>query len=228
MISRLNPVLDWIDARLPVITPTRHFMDHPVQRFSNVLDLMGELTMFMFVNQVITGILLSMYYRPSDATQGGSFDSIKLIMEQVPAGAMIRGLHYYGAQAMVITIFLHMGRVFWCGAYKKPREITWLLGVGLFLVTLGFAFTGYLLPWNQEAYWATMVGTAIPSYTPFIGNVIVSIMRSGSALTGETITRFYSIHMLLLPVSLSILLVFHLYLTVKQGVSFLTEEWLDG
>ena len=189
---------------------------------------MGEITIFLFTNQVITGILLALYYRPSDAAQGGSFDSIKTIMESVPAGSIIRGLHYYGAQAMVITIFIHMGRVFWCGAYKKPREVTWLLGVLLLLTTLGFAFTGYLLPWNQEAYWATMVGTAIPGYTPVLGNLIVSILRSGDALTGDTITRFYSIHMLLLPLTLSGLLIWHLAMTIKQGVSFLTEEWLDG
>lgn len=228
MINRVAPVLDWIDARAPLVGPIQSFLDHPVERVSNLLDLMGELTIFLFTNQVITGILLSMFYRPSDATSGGSFDSIKLIMQTVPAGSIIRGLHYYGAQAMVITIFIHIGRVFWCGAYKKPREVTWLLGVGLLLMTLGLSFTGYLLPWNQEAYWATMVGTAIPGYTPIIGGTIVSILRSGSALTGETITRFYSIHMLLLPALLTVLLVAHLGMTVKQGVSFLTEEWLDG
>ncbi len=227
-MDRLVEAGEWFDARVPVWSPIKGFLDHPVQRFTNLFDLMGELTIFIFTNQVITGILLAMYYRPSDAETGGSFDSIKLIMQSVPAGNIIRGLHYYGAQAMVITIFIHIGRVFWCGAYKKPREVTWMLGVGLFLTTLGLAFTGYLLPWNQEAYWATMVGTAIPGYTPIIGNLIVSLLRSGDALTGETISRFYSIHMLLLPGALIGLLVWHLAMTVKQGVSFLTEEWLDG
>jgi ubiquinol-cytochrome c reductase cytochrome b subunit len=228
MIDRLNTTGEWIDSRMPLVGPTKSFFAHPVNRFENILDLMGELTLFLFVNQLITGVLLAMFYRPSDAEVGGSFASIKSIMETVPFGSLVRGLHYYGAQAMVITIFFHIGRVFWLGAYKKPRELTWLLGVGLFLTTLAFAFTGYLLPWNQEAYWATMVGTAIPGYTPVIGGYIVGVMRSGAALTGDTISRFYSVHMLLLPGTLITLLIFHLALTIKQGVSFLTEEWVDG
>lgn len=227
-MDRLVEAGEWFDARVPVWGPIKSFLDHPVQQFTNLFDLMGEVTLFIFTNQVITGILLAMYYRPSDAETGGSFDSIKALMQTVPAGSIIRGLHYYGAQAMVITIFIHIGRVFWCGAYKKPREVTWILGVGLLLTTLGLAFTGYLLPWNQEAYWATMVGTAIPGYTPVIGNLIVSLLRGGDALTGVTISRFYSIHMLILPGALIGLLVWHLAMTIRQGVSFLTEEWLDG
>jgi quinol-cytochrome oxidoreductase complex cytochrome b subunit len=218
------PLIRWLDDRGVGITkPLAEFLLHPVERFTNIFDLAGETTLFLFINQALTGVLLALFYRPSPTDAFGSIQTINYV---VPAGMWLRGLHVYGASAMVITIFIHMCRVFYYGGYKKPRELTWVLGVVLLLCTLGLSFTGYLLPWNQEAYWATYVGTQIPGYTPFIGQWVVEIMRGGADLTGATITRFYGVHMLVLPGLLAGTLVFHLALVIRQGVFFLTEEWL--
>lgn len=221
-----GPLGRWFEERaLAIHYPLREFLMHPVDKFSNIFDLMGELTAFLFINQLITGIILAIFYRP---TTSGAFKSLQDITYVIPAGVWIRGLHVYGASAMVIAIFIHMCRVFWYGAYKKPRELTWVLGVVLLIATLGLSFTGYLLPWNQEAYWATMVGTYLPFYTlfpvPLVGRWIVDILRAGNDLTGATLTRFYTIHMLILPGLLITALTFHLVLVVRQGVFFLTEE----
>lgn len=218
----LVPLARWLDERgAAIYGPVGAFLMHPVDRFSNLLDLAGEATLFLFINQLITGVLLAVLYRP---TTTGAFSSLQNITYVVPAGQWIRGLHVYGASAMVVAVFIHMCRVFWYGGYKKPRELTWVLGVVLLIATLGLSFTGYLLPWNQEAYWATIVGTYIPFYTPFVGSWVVTLLRGGFDLTGATLTRFYSIHMLILPGLLMGVLVFHLALVIRQGVFFLTEE----
>lgn len=198
------------------------FLLHPVDRFSNILDLAGEVSLFLFVNQLLTGVILAIFYRP---TTSEAFSSLQLFTYVVPAGQWIRGLHVYGASFMVAIVFIHMCRVFWYGGYKKPRELTWVFGVILLLCTLALSFTGYLLPWNQEAYWATIVGTQIPGYTPFVGDWIVTLMRGGSDLSGTTITRFYAVHMLIFPGILIGALTLHLALVIRQGVFFLTEEY---
>ncbi|MGI8916334.1 MAG: cytochrome b [Chloroflexota bacterium] len=216
------PMVRWLDERgVGAHRGIGEFLLHPVDRFSNLLDLAGEITLFLFVNQLITGIMLALFYRPTTIE---AFSSLQSITYVVPAGVWLRGLHVYGASAMVAAVFVHMCRVFWYGGYKKPREFTWVLGVILLICTLALSFTGYLLPWNQEAYWATIVGTQIPGYTPFIGGWIVSLMRGGADLTGATITRFYAVHMLIFPGLLMGALVFHLALVIRQGVFFLTEE----
>src|SRR6185437_10177676 len=216
------PLVRWADERgVGIHRPLAEFLLHPVDRFSNLLDLAGEVTLFWFINQLITGVMLAIFYRP---TTTDAFSSLQSITYVVPAGAWLRGLHVYGASAMVITVFIHMCRVFWYGGYKKPREITWVLGVILLLCTLALSLTGYLLPWNQEAYWATIVATQIPGYTPFIGGWVVSLLRGGADLTGATITRFYAVHMLIIPGILMGVLIFHLALVIRQGVFFLTEE----
>ena len=216
------PAVRWLDERgVGVHRGIAEFLMHPVDRFSNILDLAGEVTLFLFINQLITGVMLALFYRP---TTTEAFSSLQSITYVVPAGMWLRGLHVYGASAMVASVFIHMCRVFWYGGYKKPRELTWVLGVILLICTLALSFTGYLLPWNQEAYWATIVGTQIPGYTPFIGGWVVALMRGGADLTGATITRFYAVHMLIFPGLLMGALVFHLALVIRQGVFFLTEE----
>jgi quinol-cytochrome oxidoreductase complex cytochrome b subunit len=216
------PLVRWVDERgVGIHRPLAEFLLHPVDRFSNLLDLAGEVTLFLFVNQLITGVMLALFYRP---TTTDAFSSLQSVTYVVPAGMWLRGLHVYGASAMVITVFIHMCRVFWYGGYKKPRELTWVLGAILLLLTLALSLTGYLLPWNQEAYWATIVATQIPGYTPFIGDWVVSLLRGGADLTGATITRFYAVHMLVIPGILIGVLVFHLALVIRQGVFFLTEE----
>jgi len=182
----------------------------------NWLYTLGSATLFVAVNQIVTGILLTFYYVP---TPDQAYETVRYISTQVPAGWLIRGLHHWGASAMVVLAALHMLRVILHGAYKYPREVTWLTGVGLLLIVLGFGFTGYLLPWDQKAYWATTVGTRIAEVTPLVGRWILLLMRGGEELTGVTLARFYGVHVWALPAGLMMLLLAHLYLVVRIGIS---------
>ena len=182
----------------------------------NWLHTLGSATLFLAVNQVVTGILLTIYYVP---TPDHAYDSVQYITTQVAAGWLIRGLHHWGASAMVVLVGLHMLRVIFHAAYKYPREMTWLTGVVLLLIVIGFGFTGYLLPWDQKAYWATQVGTEMAEQVPLIGPATASVLKGGEVLGARTLTRFYSFHVLLLPALLLIFVVVHLFLVVWHGIS---------
>jgi quinol-cytochrome oxidoreductase complex cytochrome b subunit len=182
---------------------------------------LGSASLFLATLQIVTGILLTIYYVP---TPDHAYDSVNYIMTDVTAGWFIRGLHHWGASAMVLIVFLHMLRVFYYGAYKFPREITWVTGVFLLLITIGFGFTGYLLPWNQRAYWATVVGTNIAGSAPFVGPLIKGILRGGENLTALTLARFFGIHVWWLPALLLSLVGVHLYLVIKIGISALPKR----
>lgn len=182
----------------------------------NWLYTLGSATLFVAVLQIVTGILLTLYYVP---TPDHAYDSVVYITTQVPAGWFVRGLHHWGASAMVVLTVLHMLRVFFYGAYKFPREITWLTGVVLLLIAVGFGFTGYLLPWDQKAYWATTVGTNIAAVAPGVGPLIMRIMRGGEDLSAVTLARFFGVHVWVLPGALLTLVAIHMYLVVKIGIS---------
>lgn len=182
----------------------------------NWLYTLGSATLFVAVNQIVTGILLTIYYVP---TPDHAYDSVQFITTQVPAGWFIRGLHHYGASAMVVLAVLHMLRVIFLGGYKFPREVTWFTGVFLLLVVIGFGFTGYLLPWDQKAFWATTVGTRIAGTPPLIGDTLLRIMRGGEELSAVTLARFYGVHVWALPAALLILTGVHLYLVIRIGIS---------
>ncbi len=182
----------------------------------NWLYTLGSATLFAAVNQIITGILLTIYYVP---TPDHAYDSVYYITTQVPAGWLIRGMHHYGASAMVVLCVLHMLRVIFLGAYKFPREVTWFSGVILLLVTVGFGFTGYLLPWDQKAYWATTVGTRIAGTAPIVGDWVLRIMRGGEELSAVTLARFFGVHVWVLPATLLLLISSHLYLVIRNGIS---------
>jgi len=182
----------------------------------NWLYTLGSATLFVAVNQIVTGILLTIYYVP---TPDHAYDSVQYITTQVPAGWFIRGLHHWGASAMVILAALHMLRVIYYGSYKFPREVTWMTGVILLLTVIGFGFTGYLLPWDQKAYWATTVETRIAGSAPFIGDWILRVMRGGSDLSAITLARFFGTHVWVLPAVLLLLLGSHLYLVIRLGIS---------
>lgn len=182
----------------------------------NWLYTLGSATLFVVVIQLVTGILLTIYYVP---TPDHAYDSVLYISTQVPAGWFIRGLHHWGASAMIVLTGLHMLRVFFYGAYKFPREVTWLTGVVLLLIAIGFGFTGYLLPWDQKAYWATTVGTSIASVAPGVGPWIMRIMRGGEDLSAVTLARFFGVHVWVLPGALLTFLAVHMYLVIKLGIS---------
>jgi quinol-cytochrome oxidoreductase complex cytochrome b subunit len=177
---------------------------------------LGSATLFVAINQAITGILLTIYYVP---TPDHAYDSVQYITTQVPLGWLIRGLHHWGASAMVVLVVLHMFRVLLMGAYKFPREVTWFTGVILLLVVIGFGFTGYLLPWDQKAFWATTVGTRIAGTPPIIGPYLLRIIRGGTEISAVTLVRFFGTHVWVLPSLLLVLVGIHLYLVVRNGIS---------
>ena len=182
----------------------------------NWLYTLGSASLFLAVNQIVTGILLTVYYVP---TPDHAYDSVQFITTQVPAGWLIRGLHHWGASALIVVTVLHMLRIVFHGAYKYPREVTWFTGVGLLLIVIGFGFTGYLLPWDQKAFWATTVGTRIAGVAPVIGDSILRLLRGGESLSAVTLARFYGGHVWMLPALLLLLLLTHLYLVIRIGIS---------
>ncbi len=215
-----NRVFPWLDERLGLTTIYKTVLDRMVPKV-NWWFTLGSATLFLFVMQAVTGIMLSVYYVPSPDK---AYDSIEYIMTGVAFGWLIRGIHHWGATLMVITVFIHMLRVFFYAAYKYPREITWTTGVFLFLLTLGMGFTGYLLPWNQKAYWATTVGTSIAGSVPVIGDFILRDLRGGSDLSGVTLARFFSAHIWMLPAAIIALIGVHLYLVIRLGISSIPKE----
>ncbi len=206
---------NWLDERLGWRSVWEAIFIRKVPKV-NWFYTLGSATLFVALNQMITGILLTIYYVP---TPDQAYDSVQFITTQVPAGWLIRGLHHWGASAMVLLTVLHMLRVIFYGAYKYPREVTWFTGVGLLVLVLGFGFTGYLLPWDQKAYWATTVGTRIAEVTPLVGDWILRIMRGGEELTAVTLARFFGVHVWFLPAALMGLLGIHLYLVIRVGIS---------
>lgn len=180
------------------------------------LYTLGSALLFVFLVQIITGALLGMNYVPSP---DHAHDSIRYIENEVLLGKFIRGLHHWGATLMVILVFLHMLRVYFMAAYKYPREATWLFGVGLFLVVMGLGFTGYLLPWDQKAYWATVVGVNIAGQAPVVGPYVAKVLMGGDAMGAATLTRFYALHVLVLPLTAALLIGVHLFLVIWHGIS---------
>ncbi len=206
----------WLDQRLDLHGVKRDLLDREVPARLTWWHTLGSATLTVFLVQVITGTTLATYYSPSP---DHAYDSVRYIADHVASGALVRGIHHWGASAMVVLILAHMIRVFAVGAYKYPREINWLLGVGLFVVVLGFSFTGYLLPWDQKAYWATAVGTNIAGTTPLVGAALVAVLRGGSELGAATLARFYAFHVLWLPLALTVIAALHLIVVIRQGIA---------
>ena len=214
----------WLDDRLGLTTIYDTVFDRKVPKV-NWWYTLGSASLFLFVLQGLTGMFLMVYYVPSPE---GAYASIQYIMNGVAFGWLIRGIHHWGASLMVIFVFLHMLRTFFYGAYKFPREITWLTGVILLLATIGMGFTGYLLPWNQRSYWATTVGTEIPGTAPIIGPFIERLLRGGTDLSAVTLTRFFSVHVWFLPLIIGLLISVHMYLVIRIGISSVPKKDEEG
>ena len=206
---------DWIQSRVDaasIIQASLHVkIPHGVQTY-----FLGGITLFLLIVQIITGILLALYYRSSPEE---AYQSILYIMNEVPFGWLIRSIHAWSANLMILACILHMLRVYFQGAYKKPRELTWTAGVVLLMITLTFGFTGYLLPWDQRAYWGTTVGTEMAGAVPVIGDLTLRFLRGGEDLSGLTLSRFFSIHTLVLPLGILLFVVIHLALIHEQGLA---------
>ncbi len=216
----LKKLFNWLDERLGLTSIYNVVLDRKVPKV-NWFFTLGSASLFLFLMQGVTGILLTVYYVP---TPDHAYDSIQYIMNGVTFGWLIRGIHHWGATLMVLVVFLHMLRTFYFGAYKYPREITWLTGVILLLSTLGMGFTGYLLPWNQRSYWATTVGTEIPGTVPFFGQFLTNVLRGGSDLSALTLSRFFSVHIWFLPAVILGTIGIHLYLIIRIGISHIPDK----
>jgi len=210
-------LFNWLDERLDLRKHWRELAEHPVPPHAqNPIYCLGGITFLCFVIMAITGIFLALYYQP---TPEAAYRSVQFIMDEVPFGAVVRSIHHYTANLMVIFVILHMLRVFYTGSFKKPRELNWVVGVCLLMVVLGFGFTGYLLPWDQTALWATIVGTEVMAGIPLIGKPLMIMARGGLEVSGHTLTRFYVVHVMILPVTILLLMGVHFLIVRKQGIS---------
>jgi menaquinol-cytochrome c reductase cytochrome b subunit len=216
--------IDWVDERTSLSQGARWMMFRKVPRGTNWFYTLGSSTMFAFLSQAVTGVFLAMYYVP-DAS-GGAYESIRNINNEVFLGEFVHGMHKWGSSVMVILIFLHMARTFFFGAYKYPRELNWVIGVALLILTMAMSFTGYLLPFDQRSYWATIVGVNINGTGPFVGPYLSEFLRAGPEFGATTLSRFYAIHMLLIPGALGALMGAHLYLVAKLGTT--APPWIKA
>ena len=214
-------VVGWLDERSGMSPFLRGFLYRKVPKGTNWYYTFGSATMFAFLSQAVTGVFLAMYYEP-DPTR--AYESASHITNDVFLGELVRGMHKWGSSVMIILIFLHMGRTFVFGAYKYPRELNWIIGVVLLVLTLAMGLTGYLLPFDQRSFWATVVAVNINASGPVIGPYLADFLRAGAEFGGTTISRFYSLHMLLIPGLIAALIGAHLYLVAKLGTT--APPWL--
>jgi len=214
---KVEPVTLWLDDRLGIgsIAQLARKKEIPIHRHS-IWYYFGGMTLFLFGVQVVTGILLLLYYRPSAET---AFESVQFIVTEVQFGWLIRSVHSWSANLLIATLFIHMFSVYFMRAYRRPREVTWLSGVFLLLLAVGFGFSGYLLPWNKLAFFATKVGTEIAGVIPLIGKPMLRFLRGGEDVTGATLTRFFGFHVAVLPAISTVILAVHLILVQLHGMS---------
>jgi menaquinol-cytochrome c reductase cytochrome b subunit len=216
-------LVGWLDERTGATPFLRGFLYRKVPKGTNWFYTLGSATMFAFLSQAVTGVFLAMYYEP-DATR--AYESASHISNDVFLGEFVRGMHKWGATVMIILIFVHMGRTFFFGAYKYPRELNWVIGVVLVVLTLMMGLTGYLLPFDQRSYWATVVAVNINASGPIVGPYLADFLRAGAEFGPTTISRFYALHMLLIPVLIAALIGAHLYLVAKLGTT--APPWLKA
>lgn len=203
-----------LDTRLDVREGITKQLKKPIPGKYTWMSCFGGITLLLFMVQVVTGVLLAIYYKPSP---DAAYDSVRYIMNDVPYGWLLRSIHRYAAELMVLTVFIHMFKVFLTGAYKPPREMNWTTGVFLLFITLGFGFTGYLLPWDQTAYWASTVGTEMAASIPLIGPFIATVLRGGNIIGEATLARFYTAHVIVLPWAAFFLLASHFFMIRRSG-----------
>jgi menaquinol-cytochrome c reductase cytochrome b subunit len=208
--------LDWLEERSGLVGATKYFLFRKVPRDTNWFHTLGSATLTAFLIQAITGVILAFYYKPDPDK---AYESIQHITNDLTLGWLVRGMHRWGASVFIILMFFHMARVFLFGAYKYPRELNWIVGVLILLLGMLEGFSGYLLPFDQTAYWATVVGINLNGTAPFLGPFLAQFLQGGTNIGENTLSTFYAIHMLLIPLALAGLILFHLYLVVRLGVT---------
>jgi ubiquinol-cytochrome c reductase cytochrome b subunit len=212
----MSGLLEWLQERLGTREQITKFLYRRLPVGTTWWHTLGSAALFLIVVQTATGFFLAFYYVPSPEH---AYDSVNYIQREIPFGAFVRGLHYWGASVVVVVVFVHLLRVFFMGAYKYPRELSWVVGVFLLLIIMLFGFTGYLLPWDQKAYWATVVGTHIAETAPWIGGYLWRILQGGVEVGARTLGRFYAAHVLILPAVLYALILVHLTMVIYQGIA---------
>ncbi len=220
----IQKIYDWIDERVDVTPIWRDIADHevpehvnPAYHFSAFVYCFGGLTFFVVVIQVLSGMFLTMYYVPDIEN---AWKSVYYLQTEVAHGQIVRGMHHWGASVVIVMLLLHTLRVFFQGAYKKPRELNWMVGVLIFFVMLALGFTGYLLPWDNKAYFATQVGLEMAEQVPFIGTQLKTLLSGDPTIVGaQTLARFFAIHVFFLPAALFVLLAIHFILIRRQGIA---------
>lgn len=212
----MGRILDWIDSRFGVKAPHRNLLRRHIPQNLSYSYCLGGIAFTLYLTLFVTGMLLTFYYVPSDAE---AFQSVLRITREVTWGFLIRGMHKWSANLLIVFILLHTVRVLVHKAYRPPRELNWMVGVLGLVIAMASGFTGYLLPWDQKAYWATEVGTSMFGTVPFIGDYLMRFVRGGLDIDGATLIRFYSMHVLFLPASMAIILWAHFHMVKRQGIA---------
>ena len=214
-------VVDWFDQRFPFTKSVDEALYQRVPNFANAFYYcFGGMVFTLIVLQILTGIFLAFYYVPDAAgTPAAAWTSVQFIMKNVYLGWLIRGAHFWGSNLLVVMIVLHMARVFWTGSYRAPRELNWMVGVIMLLCVLAFALTGYLLPWDSKAYWASSVTIQVMGLAPILGGVVRDVVTGGPTLGPDTLQRFFTVHVFILPALITVLMYVHFRLIRQHGIS---------
>jgi cytochrome b6 len=224
MVGSKSKLANWIHERFDFSYVQQFASEKKVPHFKGSFwYYFGGVSLFLFIVQVVTGILLLMYYQPGAGT---AFESVHFIISKVQFGWLIRSIHSWSANLMVLSVFIHMFSVYFSKAFRKPRELIWYSGFVLLILTFAFGFSGYLLPWNTLSYFATKVGTEITAVVPVIGKPIMHLLRAGDDVTTATLTRFFGLHVAIFPAIFSVILSIHLLLIQVQGISE-PESWKE-
>jgi menaquinol-cytochrome c reductase cytochrome b subunit len=208
--------LEWLEERSGLVGGVKYFLFRKVPRDTGWFHTLGSATLTAFLVQAITGVVLAMYYKPDPDK---AYQSIQFITNDLTLGWLVRGMHRWGASVFIILMFFHMARVFLFGAYKYPRELNWIIGVNLLALGMLEGFTGYLLPWDQTAYWATVVGINLNGTAPVVGPFLAQFLSGGAEIGADTLSKFYALHMLAIPGAIFGLIGLHLYLVMRLGVT---------
>src|SRR6266536_3537042 len=216
LTSRRSRLYEWLDSRTGIGSLLHEALDEPIPGGARWAYVFGSVLLFLFISQTVTGVFLSLYYAP---TADHAHTTVAYIIKEVTGGSVLRCLHAYGSSAVVIVVLLHLSQTFLYGAYKGRREVLWISGCALLGLMLAMAFTGYLLPWDQKAFFATTVGTNMPSEIPWVGSLLKRFMRGGNEMGTLTLSRFFVAHVFLLPAAILGLVAAHVYLFRKAGAA---------